>query len=141
MLIAVFWAALFFVVYTYLIYPVFALALGGRSQDGPEYAPLSEWPAASLIIAAHNEEAVLRAKLGKRAGHGLPGRAARHHRRPQTASTDGTDRIATEFAERGVAAAPTGGARRQGPRRKNAGCALGARAVSRVLRCQQHVRV
>ena len=43
MLIVVFWAALFLVVYTYLIYPVLLwLLAAGRKM--PEYAPLSEWP-------------------------------------------------------------------------------------------------
>lgn len=100
MLIAVFWAALFLVVYTYLIYPVL-LWLLAAGRKIPEYAPLSEWPAASLIIAAHNEEAVLRAKLENALAMDYP---------PERldiivvsdASTDGTDRIAAEFAERGV---------------------------------------
>ena len=100
MLIAVFWAALFLVVYTYLIYPVLLwLLAAGRKM--PEYAPLSEWPAASLIIAAHNEEAVLRAKLENALAMDYP--AGRLDIIVVSdASTDGTDRIAAEFAERGV---------------------------------------
>ena len=100
MLIAVFWSALFLVVYTYLIYPVLLwLLAAGRKM--PEYAQLSEWPTVSLIIAAHNEEAVLRAKLENALAMDYP---------PERldiivvsdASTDDTDRIAAEFAERGV---------------------------------------
>ena len=100
MLIAVFWAALFLVVYTYLIYPVLLwLLAAGRKM--PEYAPLSEWPAVSLIIAAHNEEAVLRAKLENALAMDYP--AGRLDIIVVSdASTDGTDRIAAEFAERGV---------------------------------------
>ena len=100
MLIAVFWAALFLVVYTYLIYPILLwLLAAGRKM--PEYAPLGEWPAASLIIAAHNEEAVLRAKLENALAMDYPAERL-DIIVVSDASTDGTDRIAAEFAERGV---------------------------------------
>lgn len=100
MLIAVFWAALFLVVYTYLIYPVLLwLLAAGRKM--PEYAPLGEWPTASLIIAAHNEEAVLRAKLENALAMDYPAERL-DIIVVSDASTDGTDRIAAEFAERGV---------------------------------------
>ena len=100
MLIAVFWAALFLVVYTYLIYPVLLwLLAAGRKM--PEYAPLSEWPTVSLIIAAHNEEAVLRAKLENALAMDYPAEQF-DIIVVSDASTDGTDRIAAEFAERGV---------------------------------------
>ena len=100
MLIAVFWVALFLVVYTYLIYPVLLWLLGvGRKM--PEYAPLSEWPTASLIIAAHNEEAVLHAKLENALATDYPAERL-DIIVVSDASTDGTDLIAAEFAERGV---------------------------------------
>ena len=100
MLIAVFWAALLLVVYTYLIYPVLLwLLAAGRKM--PEYAPLSEWPAASLIIAAHNEEATLRAKLENALAMDYPAERL-DIIVVSDASTDATDHIAAEFAERGV---------------------------------------
>ena len=100
MLIAVFWAALFLVVYTYLIYPVLLwLLAAGRKM--PKYAPLGEWPTASLIIAAHNEEATLRAKLENALAMDYPAERL-DIIVVSDASTDGTDRIAAEFAERGV---------------------------------------
>ena len=100
MLVAIFWAALFLVVYTYLIYPVLLwLLAAGRKM--PEYAPLGEWPTASLIIAAHNEEAVLRAKLENALAMDYPAERL-DIIVVSDASTDGTDRIAAEFAERGV---------------------------------------
>ena len=100
MLIAVFWAALLLVVYTYLIYPVLLwLLAAGRKM--PEYAPLSEWPAASLIIAAHNEEATLRAKLENALAMDYPAEQL-DIIVVSDASTDATDHIAAEFAERGV---------------------------------------
>ncbi|MXX39350.1 MAG: glycosyltransferase family 2 protein [Gemmatimonadetes bacterium] len=100
MLVAIFWAALFLVVYTYLIYPVLLwLLAAGRKM--PEYAPLSEWPEASLIIAAHNEEAVLRAKLENALAMDYPAERL-DIIVVSDASTDDTDRIAAEFAVRGV---------------------------------------
>ena len=100
MLVAIFWAALFLIVYTYLIYPVLLwLLAAGRKM--PEYAPLSEWPEASLIIAAHNEEAVLRAKLENALAMDYPAERL-DIIVVSDASTDDTDRIAAEFAARGV---------------------------------------
>ncbi len=100
MLIAIFWAALFLVVYTYLIYPVLLwLLAAGRKM--PEYAPLGEWPTVSLIIGAHNEEAVLRAKLENALAMDYPAERL-DIIVVSDASTDGTDRIAAEFAARGV---------------------------------------
>ncbi len=100
MLVAIFWAALFLIVYTYLIYPVLLWLLAAGRQR-PEYAPLGEWPAASLIIAAHNEEAVLRAKLENALAMDYPAERL-DIIVVSDASTDGTDRIAAEFAGRGV---------------------------------------
>ncbi len=100
MLIAIFWAALFLIVYTYLLYPVLLwLLAAGRKM--PEYGPLSEWPAVSLIIAAHNEEAVLRAKLENALAMDYPAEQL-DIIVVSDASTDGTDGIAAEFAARGV---------------------------------------
>ena len=100
MLVAIFWAALFLVVYTYLIYPVLLwLLAAGRKM--PEYAPLSEWPETSLIIAAHNEEDVLHAKLENALAMDYPAERL-DIIVVSDASTDGTDRIAAEFAARGV---------------------------------------
>ena len=67
----------------------------------PEYAPLGEWPEASLIIAAHNEEAVLRAKLENALAMDYPAERL-DIIVVSDASNDGTDHIAAEFAERGV---------------------------------------
>jgi cellulose synthase/poly-beta-1,6-N-acetylglucosamine synthase-like glycosyltransferase len=100
MLVAIFWAALFLVVYTYLIYPVLLwLLAAGRKM--PEYALLSEWPGVSLIIAAHNEEAVLRAKLENALAMDYPAERL-DIIVVSDASTDDTDRITAEFAVRGV---------------------------------------
>ena len=100
MLVAVFWAALFLIVYTYLVYPVliWLLTVGRRVSD---YAPMAEWPDLSLIIAAYNEEAVLRAKLENALALDYPSEKLEIIV-VSDESSDDTDRIALEFAERGV---------------------------------------
>ena len=141
MLVAIFWAALFLIVYTYLIYPVLLwLLAAGRKM--PEYAPLSEWPEASLIIAAHNEEAVLRAKLENALAMDYPAERL-DIIVVSDASTDDTDRIAAEFAARGVRAAPAGGARRQDRGAKTRVCAWRTGSLSRSptpIACTRPVR-
>ena len=72
MLIAVFWAALFLVVYTYLIYPVLLwLLAAGRKM--PEYAPLGEWPDRVADHCRAQRRSRIARQARKRAGHGLPG--------------------------------------------------------------------
>lgn len=100
MLLVAFWSALFLVAYTYLIYPVmlWLLTAGRKASD---YAPLDEWPDASLIIAAYNEEEVLRPKLENALALDYPADKL-DIVVISDASTDGTDEIADEFAGRGV---------------------------------------
>ena len=100
MLPVFFWAALFLVAHTYLIYPVilYILTVGRRA---PGYAPLEELPGVAVIIAAYNEEAVLRSKLENTLAIDYP-RKLLDVVVVSDASTDGTDRIAADFAGRGV---------------------------------------
>ena len=64
MFVIVFWAALLLVAYTYLIYPLLLwLLTAGRRR--PDYALLDDWPFASLIIAAYNEEKKVASVLPK----------------------------------------------------------------------------
>ena len=96
----VFWAALLIVVYTYLLYPVLIWFLT-VARKAPDYAPLAEWPDLSLIIAAYNEEAVLRAKLENALALDYPDEKL-DIIVVSDESSDDTDSIAAEFAERGV---------------------------------------
>ena len=100
MFVIVFWAALLLVAYTYAIYPLLLwLLTAGRRR--PDYAPLDEWPCTSLIIAAYNEEAILRAKLENALGLDYPVDKLEIVV-VSDESTDGTDAIAEEFVPRGV---------------------------------------
>ena len=62
MLAILFWFAVFFIVHTYILYPLILFLLTtGRKL--PAYATPNEWPSVSIIIAAHNEEAIIREKI------------------------------------------------------------------------------
>ena len=100
MLTIVFRLAVLIVVYTYFLYPVLLLLLTAGKKE-VEYAPFAEWPLISLIIAAHNEEAVLKEKLENSLSLDYP------HERLEIivasdGSTDATEDIVASFAERGV---------------------------------------
>jgi cellulose synthase/poly-beta-1,6-N-acetylglucosamine synthase-like glycosyltransferase len=100
MLIIVFWAAVLLVLYAYVLYPVLLLLLTVGRRAG-EYAPWDEWPSVSLIIAAHNEEAVLGEKLENSLVLEYPP-SALEIIVASDGSTDATEAIAESFAARGV---------------------------------------
>lgn len=63
---AVFWAAIGLLVYTHLGYPLVLrglVAVAGRKADLPPALPEAELPLVSLIVAAHDEEAVIEDKV------------------------------------------------------------------------------
>ena len=100
MLVVAFWASVFLVAHTYLIYPIllYLLTVGRRA---PRYSPPGDGPEVSIIIAAYNEESVLRAKLENTLALDYPAEKL-DVVVVSDASTDGTDRIASDFAGRGV---------------------------------------
>jgi cellulose synthase/poly-beta-1,6-N-acetylglucosamine synthase-like glycosyltransferase len=49
-------------IYTWLLYPLLVIALGSVRGD-PGDVTVDEWPSVTLLISAHNEEAVIRQKL------------------------------------------------------------------------------
>src|SRR5438132_13542629 len=63
--VAVFWSCAIVVVYVYCAYPMLVWCLArcfGRRHDVPAL-PESELPFVSLLIAAHNEEAVIEKRI------------------------------------------------------------------------------
>jgi cellulose synthase/poly-beta-1,6-N-acetylglucosamine synthase-like glycosyltransferase len=57
-----FWVAVGLLVYTHIGYPLVIAALAGRRRPRPDASPTG-WPSVSLIIAAHDEEQVIAAKV------------------------------------------------------------------------------
>ena len=98
--IAVFWTAFFFLLYTYIGYPLLAYILSAwalrRVAKNKIYAP-----PISVLIVAHNEEKVIRRKLENILSLKYYGE------RPEIivasdGSTDNTNKIVSEFTDRGV---------------------------------------
>ena len=100
MLAILFWLAVLFIVYTYLMYPLvlFFLTRGRRS---PCYITPNEWPRASIIIAAHNEEAIIRQKIENTLSLDYPCEALEIIV-ASDGSTDLTNQIVAEYLDRGV---------------------------------------
>ncbi|MEM8883298.1 MAG: glycosyltransferase [Planctomycetota bacterium] len=85
--------------FAHLLLFVLPLALGRKSE--PDAAPQPEdWPAVTLLISAHNEEKVVRAKLENALETDYPG--AWQVVIASDGSSDATDEIAREFEAQGV---------------------------------------
>lgn len=100
MLATVFWIAILWVVYAYLLYPLVLWLLSAGRGIAP-CAPPEEWPFISLVIAAHNEEAVLEDKLENSLALDYP-REKVQIIVASDGSTDATESIADSYGERGV---------------------------------------
>lgn len=104
MLPMIFWACFFLVVYTYLLYPVVLFLASstarrwGRSAVAPGTGVL---PSVSLVIAAHNEERHLAAKLANLAALDYP-RDRLEILFVSDGSTDGTNEILGRAAQAGM---------------------------------------
>ncbi|WP_210515646.1 glycosyltransferase [Hymenobacter terricola] len=60
----VFWGCLLLVAHTYVLFPLLLARLArGRQQNQDVYGPAADWPAVDILLAAHNEEAVIVEKV------------------------------------------------------------------------------
>ena len=100
MLVTVFWGSVLWVLYTYVLYPLILLLMSAGKRAVRHNAP-ETWPQVSLVIAAHNEEAVLREKLENSLALDYPPDLVQIIV-ASDGSTDATESIATSFADRGV---------------------------------------
>jgi hypothetical protein len=95
-----FWLLLFMACYSYFIYPLFLRLLPARKES---QVPLSDttWPPISIIVAARNEQASIKAKIDNLLSlPTYPG--SLEIIVASDASNDDTDNIVAEFADRGV---------------------------------------
>jgi cellulose synthase/poly-beta-1,6-N-acetylglucosamine synthase-like glycosyltransferase len=96
---SLFWLSVFFILYTYLLYPL-ALGLLARLFPKPEpWAPYE--PPVTLLIAAYNEKDVIAAKLENSLALDYP-REKLQILVAADGSDDGTDAVVRSFAARGV---------------------------------------
>jgi cellulose synthase/poly-beta-1,6-N-acetylglucosamine synthase-like glycosyltransferase len=86
--------------YTYVGYPVLLKLLGGRRPTLPTREP-AEWPSISITVPAYNEAGQIRETLESLLAIDYPA-DRRQILVVSDASTDGTDEIVAEFADRGV---------------------------------------
>jgi cellulose synthase/poly-beta-1,6-N-acetylglucosamine synthase-like glycosyltransferase len=96
-----FWAALSLLLYTYIGYPVVLLLIAACKRASPPPETPQTWPTVSILLAAHNEESAIRGRIENLLDLDYP-----HDRLEifvvSDASTDRTDSIVREFANRGV---------------------------------------
>jgi glycosyltransferase involved in cell wall biosynthesis len=97
----VYWIAAFGAIYSYMLYPAVLLALRQRSRRVVEHCAAFIQPRVSIIIAAHNEQSRLPAKLASTLALEYPS-GQFEIIVASDCSTDKTDVIAQSYAARGV---------------------------------------
>jgi len=101
--IVVFWACGALVVYSYVLYPLVLMALASRSKAhiAPDQLRDVDLPFVSVLIAAHNEETVIRSRIENLVGLDYPSERL-DLVIASDASRDGTVDIVREYEGRGV---------------------------------------
>jgi cellulose synthase/poly-beta-1,6-N-acetylglucosamine synthase-like glycosyltransferase len=100
----VFWGCAASILYTYVFYPLLLMALASRHKtiDPPEGVDVESLPTVSVLIAAHNEEAVIRSRIENLLAVDYPS-GKLELVIASDASSDRTASIVREYADRGVA--------------------------------------
>src|SRR5688572_6127484 len=88
--------------YAYVIYPAALWVLARATSARPARPADGDWPMITVTLPVHNEERILRATLEHVLSLDYPA-DRRQVLVISDASTDGTDAVAAEFAQRGVA--------------------------------------
>lgn len=94
----VFWPAVFLIVYSYFGYPIILIILGLRK--GEKVSKREITPTVSLLILTYNEEGIIREKIENSLNLDYP--QDKLEVVVASESTDRTDEIVREYAERGV---------------------------------------
>lgn len=101
LLLSLLGAALGFVAYTYLGFPLLLILVAALRRRRPHAAAPVEWPTVSIVLPVHNEAAVIRRTLENLLQLDYPPER-RQLLVVSDASTDATHAIVSEFADRGV---------------------------------------
>lgn len=88
-------------VYAYILYPVLVALIGWVRPRNRRPAPPDEWPLVSITVPVYNEAAHIRRKVERILAWDYPAEC-RQVVVVSDASTDDTDRIVSEFKDRGV---------------------------------------
>ncbi|MGH7794693.1 MAG: glycosyltransferase family 2 protein [Candidatus Binatia bacterium] len=97
----IFWGSLSLLLYTYIGYPLVLLLLAGFKRASPQPDVPDSWPTVSILVAAHNEESVIRGRIENLLELDYP-RDRLEIFIVSDASTDQTETIVSEFTARGV---------------------------------------
>lgn len=89
------------VAYTYIGYPALLMLVGAFRPRRKPAAPPAQWPMISIVVPAYNEEAQIRGLLDSLLALDYPA-DRRQIVVVSDASTDATDRIVAEYADRGI---------------------------------------
>lgn len=100
MLEAIFWLSSFLIIYTYVLYPVILKIIDFIIPD-PAFRQTDEPLSVSLIIAAHNEEKVIRGRIENCLALDYP-RDMIEIIIASDGSDDGTNEIVREYADQGI---------------------------------------
>jgi cellulose synthase/poly-beta-1,6-N-acetylglucosamine synthase-like glycosyltransferase len=99
--IAVFASSLVLAAYPYALYPLLLRVLTWLRSTGDEEDEPSEWPTISVTVPVYNEESVIRSTLESLLLLDYPD-DRRQILIVSDASSDGTDQIVAEYADRGI---------------------------------------
>jgi cellulose synthase/poly-beta-1,6-N-acetylglucosamine synthase-like glycosyltransferase len=97
----IFWGCLFLLLYTYIGYPLVLFLMARCKSAAPQPDVPGMWPTVSILVAAHNEESVIRGRIENLLEVDYP-RERLEIFIVSDASTDRTDSIVSEFLSRGV---------------------------------------
>jgi cellulose synthase/poly-beta-1,6-N-acetylglucosamine synthase-like glycosyltransferase len=96
-----FWGSLSLLFYTYVGYPLVLVLLARWRKTAPHSEAPDVWPTVSVVLAAHNEDAVIRGRIENLLGLDYP-KDRLEIFVVSDASTDRTDSIVGEYRNRGV---------------------------------------
>jgi cellulose synthase/poly-beta-1,6-N-acetylglucosamine synthase-like glycosyltransferase len=95
-----FWCSFLALIYSYLIYPsVLAILARGKKMDTQQFTDPSTYPQVSVLMAVHNEEAVIEEKLNSLFQQDYPA-GKLHIYLGSDNSTDRTNEIIASFTEK-----------------------------------------
>jgi cellulose synthase/poly-beta-1,6-N-acetylglucosamine synthase-like glycosyltransferase len=96
-----FWGSLFLLLYTYVGYPLVLILLAACKRASPPPDTPEYWPTVSIVLAAYNEELVIRGRIKNLLNLDYPQDRLEIFI-VSDASTDQTDAIVGEYRDRGV---------------------------------------
>ncbi len=96
-----FWISTFMVLYTYAVYPITLLFIRKNRKEAQAASDCENFPMVSVLVCAHNEEKIIREKIGNLLALDYPKQKI-EILIASDGSFDATDAIISEYREKGV---------------------------------------